>query len=69
MNDGINKVPLLKALINHCKNVVTKLHFKGEVANQELMKTYTAQIVDSLIQKAECTYSIARADMNMPLNW
>ena len=36
MNDGINKVPLLKALINHWKNVITKLHFKGEVDNQEI---------------------------------
>ena len=32
------------------------------------MKTYTAQIVDSLIQKVEGAYSIVSADMNMPLD-
>ena len=72
MNDGLNKVPLLKALINHCKNVVPKLHFKGEVANQETARInenlYTPQIVNSLIQKVEGAYSIVSADMNMPLD-
>ena len=57
MNDGTNKVPLLKALFNHCKNVVTKLQFTGDVVNQEIARinenVYIAQIVDSLIQNVE----------------
>ena len=32
------------------------------------MKTYTAQIVENLIQKVECVYNIISVDMNMSLD-
>jgi hypothetical protein len=49
MKDGITKVPSLKTLITHCKDVVTKLHFKGDMVEDELMKTYSAEVVKALI--------------------
>jgi hypothetical protein len=67
MADGINKVPSLKTLITHCKNVVTKLHFKGDVVEDELMKTYSAQMVKTLVDKVDAAFDLFTADTNTPI--
>jgi len=37
MSDGVSKIPALKDLFVQCKNIVTQLHFKGNVVEEEML--------------------------------
>ena len=47
---------------------INKLHFKGEVANQEIARINENLHCTNSRQKVEGAYSIVSADMNMPLD-
>lgn len=67
MTDGINKIPALRELISSCKTIVTKLHFKGDIVEQEMMKAYNADIVAKILSKVEAAFEIVSCDVNMPV--
>ena len=48
MNDSVNKISELKDLLNHCREVVTKLHFKGDLIEAKLTKKNVKQDVEDL---------------------
>jgi len=67
MTDSINKIPALRELIASCNNIVTKLHFKGDIVEQEMMKMYNADVVAKLLSKVETAFEIVSCDVNIPV--
>jgi hypothetical protein len=61
MTDGINKIPVLRDLIAACKNIVTKLHFNGDVVEQEMVETYNVEVVANLLAKIDSAFDIVPA--------
>ena len=68
MTDAVNKIPELKDLINRCKDVVTKLHYKGDVVEHEMLKLQSAEMVDALVQKVAAACNVVNCESSMPLD-
>jgi hypothetical protein len=67
MNDGISKIPALRDLLVKCKNIVTKLHFKGDVVEQELLQVYSVESVSALLAQVDKASNISTCDTNAPV--
>jgi len=68
MTDGINKIPALRELLRRCKNIVTKLHFGGDIVEQEMQKTCATETVDKLCSQIAHAFEIVSCDNNMPIS-
>ena len=49
VNDGINKVPQLVNLLQHCKTAVIKLDTKCYILDHEIAKTKDREVMDSIV--------------------
>ena len=50
-NDSVNNISELKDPLNHCREVVTKLHLKGDLIEAELTKKYVKQDTEDLLKQ------------------
>ncbi len=66
MTDGLNKIPALNDLLTRCKNMVMKLHFKGNIV-EELSKVLKLQQISELLEKVETACLTVSNDINMPI--
>ena len=57
MSDSVNKIPALKDLLMRCKTLFTKLHFNGNVAEEEILKLHSAQAVTNLVTQVEAAFN------------
>jgi hypothetical protein len=57
----------LKELLTHCKKIVTKLHFRGDLVETEMLKTYTTDTVSQLLSQIGEAYEIASCDCTIPV--
>ena len=67
MCDSINKIPELRELIVRCKEIVTKLHYKGDVIENEVRKLQCVNEVGEISKKVASAFEILTSESEMPL--
>ncbi len=67
MNDSVNKITELKDLLKHGRDVVTKLHFKGDLIEEELQKKNLKDDVEDLLNRIAKVNEILDAESRMPI--
>lgn len=67
MTDAINKLLAVNGIVQHCKDVVTKLHFKGHIVDEEMKKTDTLSNIHDMLDAVAKVHHILDCDANMPL--
>jgi len=67
MTDAMNKVPELRELLAHCKAVVTKLHFKADMVQQEMEKLKNVEMANDIIDKVAEAFKVLELEQNVSL--
>jgi len=67
MTDAMNKVPELRELLVHCKDVVTKLHFKADIVQQEMEKLKNVEMANDIIDKVAEASKVLELEQNVSL--
>jgi len=64
--DSLNDVPEVQTLLLKCRNIVTTLHFKSYVIEEELVSTADSAEVDKLFARISAVSEVAELD-NFPV--
>jgi len=67
MKDAMNRIPDLKELIRRCNDVVTKLHFKADIVQEEMERLLNAKVVHDIIARVEAAFEVLEFEQNIPL--
>jgi len=67
MTGAMNKVPELRELLAHGKAVVTKLHFKADIVQQEMEKLKNVEMANDIIDKVAEASKVLELEQNVSL--
>lgn len=67
MTDDSNKIPAVRDLISTCKNIVTKMHFEGDITEQKMMNACGVDVVAKLLVQIEAAFDVASCDASTPV--
>jgi len=65
--DTFNDVPEVQTLLLKCRNIVTTLHFKSYVIEEELVATADCAEVNKLFARISAVSEVAELDNNFPV--
>ena len=68
MNDSMNKIAAIRDLLKHCKDVVSKLHFKSHLIDEELQKKKLKEDVNDLLEKINVANQILEMECRTAVN-
>ena len=68
MNDSMNKIAAIRDLLKHYKDVVSKLHFKSHLIDEELQKKKLREDVNDLLEKIKVANQILEMECGTAVN-
>ena len=68
MNNSKNKIAAIRDLLKHCKDVVSKLHFKSHLIDEELQKKKLREDVNDLLEKINVANQILEMECRIAVN-